>query len=74
MFFWDRQSSHFFTEEDTRQHEFYETDSSQYIFKETDNLEKWWENITAKPTFTNQSEVMGFIKKVTHLRPLVVLD
>ncbi|MCO7027548.1 acyltransferase [Tetragenococcus halophilus] len=72
--FWDRQSSHFFTEEDTRQHEFYETDSSQYIFKATDNLEKWWENITAKPTFTNQSEIMGFIKKVIHLRPLVVLD
>lgn len=72
--FWDRQSAHFFTKKDTNQHEIYEKDPSLYYFKGSDNLESWQENITRKPAFTSQFEIMTFIKQITDLNSLTVLD
>ncbi|AYW45233.1 acyltransferase [Tetragenococcus koreensis] len=71
--FWDRQSSHFFTEEDTQKNKFYMKDSSFYVFNNPENLTKWQDTIQQRPTFTNHFEIESFLKKVMNLEPLVVL-
>jgi len=72
--FWDRQSAHFFTEEETEQHQFYKEDPSVYYFKGPENLGQWQEFIEEKSVFSNQTEIITFFKKLINLDPLVVLN
>ncbi|MDN6640867.1 MAG: acyltransferase, partial [Tetragenococcus sp.] len=71
--FWDRQSSHFFTEEDTKQNRIYMKDSSSYFFNSPENLQKWQDIIKTRTPFTNKAEIEAFIKKIMNLEPLVIL-
>ncbi len=70
--FWDRQSSHFFTEDETKQHKFYNDDPAIYYFKGLENLRKWQGFIEKKSVFRNQTEITSFLKKIINLDPLVV--
>lgn len=70
--FWDRQSSHFFTEEETKQHRFYEDDPSLFMFSGTNNLKKWQDIISKKPNFVNASEIKTFINRITKLEPMII--
>ncbi|MDN6278761.1 MAG: acyltransferase, partial [Lactococcus lactis] len=72
--FWDRQSSHFFVEKDTKKNKVYVKDPTSYLFKGEDNLVKWQKAISERPVFNKNFEIEAFIKQLKNIDPLVVLN
>lgn len=72
--FWDRQSSHFFTDKESSLFEIYpeEQDSQQYYFKEAMNLLRWQQASSDFPVKLNRQKAEKYIKMIEELSPLII--
>src|SRR5699024_4840619 len=72
--FWDRQSTHFFTEEETSSNDKFFDDATLYKFDKKNNLNEWISISEKTLVDLNKDLIIRYAEEICELEPLTVYE